>query len=95
MTAQQRVLHCGAVEREDIAKTAKLSMHDRFAMHAGASNKDPKKGAALQGFKESKVYSQQHPSVLHDTALNKPGSWRSAAMQFRGSGSCAGSLKSD
>ena len=54
--AQQRVLHGSAVEHGVLAKTIELfPLHHRSAMHAGASKKDPKKGAALQGFKESKV----------------------------------------
>ena len=54
--AQQRVLHGSAVEHGVLAKAAELfPLHHRSAMHAGASKKDPKKGAALQGFKESKV----------------------------------------
>lgn len=47
-------------------------MRDRSAMHAGASNKDPKKGAALQGFKESKVLVQQFQVFLHNAILDNP-----------------------
>ena len=92
MIVQRRVLHWGAVEPEDIAKSAKLSGMTVLRCMQVHPTRTQRRALLCRASRNPRYLPHHYHIVLHDAVLNNP---VSGVLQFRGPGSCAGSLKGD